>query len=165
MKLADDMSDTCVPYLLACGRDKEAVEFYVSRCDNEAAAVVAEMSSERDDLIPNLDVGYSASSPATANAATSVAPTYENCAIYISTTQQRSKTESEVEASRALIKLVVNKTVTDLLKSGKSIQAATHLICFGEQIAAKNLLLSCGEYDLGFAVAHCFDLETLDATR
>jgi len=58
--LISDSSEQCVPYLLATGKDADVVEFYLRRYDPNNAMVVAKMSEQRVDLIPDYVVTLAA---------------------------------------------------------------------------------------------------------
>lgn len=58
--LITEASEQCIPYLLATGKDADAVEFYLRRHDPNNAMVVAKMSEQRVDLIPDYVVTLAA---------------------------------------------------------------------------------------------------------
>lgn len=58
--LIGESSEQCIPYLLATGKDADAVEFYLHRHDPNNAMVVAKMSEQRVDLIPDYVVTLAA---------------------------------------------------------------------------------------------------------
>ena len=52
-QLIGNSSEQCIPYLLAAGKDGDAVDFYLRRQDPTHAMTVAKMSEARVDLIPD----------------------------------------------------------------------------------------------------------------
>lgn len=170
-------SDECVPYFLGCGRDNEAISFFLNRKDGTSAMIVAKMSQERKDLIPDLSVesgfdnllnsllspdGYEmrrktsiggGSRSRSNSAAHSLLEHVSDC---------RDRTETESENSRKLVRDVCMHLVEMNITTGKSITAVAQLIAIGEVEAATSLLSLCGEYDMAYAVSKCFGLDVQD---
>ena len=46
-------SEDCIPYLLSIGKDAQAIDFYIRRKDTYNAMIIAKMSENRNDLIPD----------------------------------------------------------------------------------------------------------------
>jgi hypothetical protein len=185
--LINESSEQCVPYLLATGKDADAVEFYLRRHDPMNAMVVAKMSEQRVDLIPDFVVTLAANNAAadSANAAPKLgksgtfgagAPLHSLSLSNIDelmwtdsaqtpTHQQqensvRERTVKEVDDSRLIVRVVSSYTAKVHLDSARPMLAAAQFLAVEDVRGAISILSNNFEPDMAYALAQCFKQDT-----
>ena len=181
--LVAESAEQCVPYLLATGKDADAVEFYLRRHDPNNAMVVAKMSEQRVDLIPDYVVTLAANASEHADGS-SRAPkigksaTFNNGAFSLSlsnidefmwtdtmnsptftdasSSNVRERTVKEVDDSRLIVKVVSSHSAKVHLDSARPMLAAAQFLAVDEVAGAIAILSNNFEHDMAYAVAQCF---------
>eukprot|EP01039_Chlorochromonas_danica_P005867 gene5866-6460_t len=177
--LSEQASENCVPYYLSIGKDAHAIDYYLQRNDPSSALVVAKMSEQRTDILPdytlamatpnNIEGMSSPSSPKPARAPMlqmlSAAHIDLNWAEPSPVSLEgerrtRERTEREVDQSRGIMSEVGGCSAKQQLAIAQPLFAAAHHLAVNETQAAVDILLDSGEIDIAYALAKCFGLET-----
>lgn len=183
--LIGESSEQCVPYLLATGKDADAVEFYLRRHDPTNAMVVAKMSEQRVDLIPDFVVTLAANN---ADGAHPTAPKLSKTGTYgtgnalhslslsnidelmwtdsaVTPTHHegnavRERTMKEVDDSRLIVRVVSSYSAKVHLDSARPMLAAAQFLAVEDVPGAIALLANNFEPDMAYALAQCFKQDT-----
>jgi WD40 repeat protein len=127
--LLEKSDEECVPYLMAAGRCDLAVDYYLSKRDTSSGLVIAKAAETLSNPPHPVDVA-------------------ENI---------KSVSRSSQDA---LLQRVVGSLAQNEFHSGNCIVgAAQYIACTGDFGAAIDLLYSCFEYELAYALAHCFEAD------
>ena len=180
--LITESSEQCVPYLLATGKDADVVEFYLRRHDPNNAMVVAKMSEQRVDLIPDYVVSLAANANERDNTPkmgksgafgggaalhslslsnidelmwTDGAPTpsQHNATV-------RSRTVKETDDSRLIVRVVASHSAKVHLDSARPMLAAAQFLAVDDVAGAIAVLANNFEPDMAYALAQCFKQDT-----
>ncbi len=185
--LMNESSEQCVPYLLATGKDADAVEFYLRRHDPNNAMVVAKMSEQRVDLIPDFVVTLSAHNEQAKDGVPKLgksgtigtgAPLHSlslsNIDEFLWTDSNqpstphgdgpssavRERTMKEVDDSRMIVRVVSSHSAKVHLDSARPMLAAAQFLAVEDVSGAISVLSNNCEHDMAYALAQCFQKDT-----
>jgi WD40 repeat protein len=184
--LINESSEQCVPYLLATGKDADAVEFYLRRHDPNNAMVVAKMSEQRVDLIPDYVVTHAANNAT--EGAQAHAPKLSRTGTHgagaalhslsLSNIDElmwtdsaptpthhegsavRERTMKEVDDSRLIVRVVSSYSAKVYLDSARPMLAAAQFLAVEDVQGAISILSNNSEPDMAYALAQCFKQDT-----
>ena len=166
--LLNNSSEESIPYLLAVGKDIDAVEFYLQRQDTSNAMLIAKMSELREDLIPDYVMMTMASSPKYSGRQNTFFKTSSNNAITIESSVSRSndhmaltrdRTVKEIDDSRMIVQVVGSSTAHMYINRSRPILAAAQLLSIGDVQGSIQLLRNNDEYELAYALSLCFKVD------
>jgi hypothetical protein len=171
--LSEMSSEMCIPVLLGIGKDADAVEFYLKRQESLKAMIVAKMSEQRTDLIPDYVMGMVAENKKGITKQVSLTgidfiDVGDSSAVDADDDDRlpheksylRDRTAREMEYSRLIMHAAAQNAALIYLNRSQPILAAAQLLAVEDVEGALVLLSNNFEDDLAYAVALCFDMET-----
>lgn len=130
--LLEQGDEACVPLLVALDAEERAAQFYLSRGQHKQALIVAKSKNEKKARPKAVSVGYGV---------------------------ERAGKE-ETKDGLDLVRLVVDSTAASLILSSTPVLAAAQYLASGLVPEAVQVLEACGELDMAYALALCFNQPT-----
>ena len=126
-ELEQKNSELCVPFYASLKNKDAVTRFYLNRKDTQSALIFANITNFKENEMPTS-----------------------------SDTKSREATSSETKGKQDMIRMVSNCAADNYVLKGNSILAAAQHLSIGEISSALELLNSCGESELAYSIALCF---------